>query len=179
MQVSLRNSKELEQSVIDKIEEVYMTSFPANERIPFEYLVMKTDYFEINGMLAVFCDDKFAGMLSYIKEQKYVFIMYFAICEEMRSGGIGKWALHLFHTTFKDVIYIYEIDKPVDEQTKRRISFYESLGCVMNDYVYLLPPLQEGNAPFPMLLGSYPLGISESEYADIKYILYHKIYRIE
>jgi hypothetical protein len=167
--------------IIDKIKNIYISSFPSTERIDFEYLILNEEndiHEQQKGFvtLGVFDDDNVIGVVPLYIEEEFIFILYYAIVSNLRGEGIGGISLHKLFSAYSNKIFILEIEHPSDEISKKRINFYKKNAVVIQDFNYLLPPLQAGNPLIPMLIGTYPRSISQKEFEVARQILYHNIY---
>jgi hypothetical protein len=170
------------ESVISKLQQIYDNSFPPEERVPFEWLIHNehnaTNYDKRFTILGIFVDNEVCGMLSFYKSGKYIFGLYFATDAQIRNSGIGGQALKQFQAMFPDCLYVYEVEKPIDIITKRRIAYYERNNIVLRDYGYAQPPLRENDKPLPMMFGSYPRALTDVEATHCTNILYKEVYRV-
>lgn len=89
----------------------------------------------------------FVGILAYWQWDTLVYIEHLAIAPQRRGQGFGHNVLELFDTNV-----IVEIEPAVDEETVRRLAFYESCGflCLPQPHVQL--PYQAGEPQIPLWL---------------------------
>ena len=59
---------------------------------------------------------------------------------------------------------ILEIDPPVDPVSQKRQRFYERAGYQANPYPHIHPPYRTEYAGHPLVVMSWPEGLSEQEY---------------
>lgn len=131
------------------VKELYEEAFPANERVMTidELLalpghmpgVLSVDIFGIypNGDA-----DDFSGFLLAINRKLGVYLLFFAICPDKRTGGVGSKALQAFKSLCgaKPIILEYEsVYEASDnaEQRERRRAFYQRNGFYETDWFLL------------------------------------------
>jgi hypothetical protein len=168
-------------TIITQVKDIYLSSFPSSERIDFEYLILNDANVIQNQQkgfftLGIFDDDNVIGLVALYISEEFIFILYFAVINNLRGVGIGGISLHKLFSTYHNKIFVLEIEYPNDEISKKRINFYKKNAVIIQDFDYLLPPLQEDNPLLPMLIGTYPRSISQTEFKVAKQILYNNIY---
>ena len=83
----------------------------------------------------------FAGLLYTIENDKYYFILYLAVNQEMRSKGYGGEILHYAYAQAGNRNIILNVER-LDpeavnyEQRLRRVSFYEKNGICRTGYEF-------------------------------------------
>lgn len=137
------------------IQKIYIESFPPNERrliSKFKQIMDESDSFTVNILME---DDKQVGFITYWTFDSFVFAEHFAINSEYRNGGFGKKALAALFEQIK-LPLIIEVELPLEEMAKRRISFYERSGFKpWHEIPYKQPPYNDGDTPPGLLLMSY------------------------
>lgn len=139
----LRNSRH---SDFKKIEDIYLQSFPPEERRPFADLIGRTcDHSSRLRLLTIEHDESVVGLISYWQFDSFRYIEHFAIESQQRSGGIGSRALSDFISRDSRPVVI-EVEPPeTDEMAKRRIEFYRRAGFnELEDFEYIQPPYAPG-----------------------------------
>lgn len=160
----------LELKDFDEFYNVILKNFPKKEIKDYEYMkdTFKKEIFKI---LALKEDNKIIGILSYYDDEKFAFIDYFAIDGNQKGKGLGSKMLDYFMKTINKLM-ILEVEHPEDEQSQRRIVFYQRNGLILNDqYDYYVPPVRNLKHRLYFHLMSYPRGISEDEFE----VVYPKI----
>ncbi|KAF1302381.1 GNAT family N-acetyltransferase [Candidatus Enterococcus willemsii] len=119
-------------SEVSAFNQLYEKSFPAEERVPFKYLLNKIKQNKGN-LLGLYDKEKIVGMMYYIERADLVYLFYFAIDDAIQSRGYGKEALKFFTNQFKDkkiALVIEELNEQATniEQRYRRLRFYERQG---------------------------------------------------
>lgn len=111
-----------------ELEDLYLKSFPKEERIDFELLTAKAKEGKGN-FLGLFEDGDLAGLTYYTQFQDIVYVFYIAIDPEYQSKGYGKRIIEHLFETFPDynvMLLVEELDENAenDEQRIRRKKFY-------------------------------------------------------
>ncbi len=95
--------------------------------------------------------DDFPAFLTYWKFENYVYIEHFAVDPAHRSKNIGRMMLnHLFGTVGENVLI--EVEKPTDDESRRRISFYEKRLQAPRGHKLCAAPLLPEQSGVEMLL---------------------------
>ena len=105
----------------DKLEELYLSAFPKEERFPFDILedCSKEDN---SNLYAIIDDDKFIGMCYIVNCEGAYYLMYLAVEEELRNKKYGSKILEDLKEKYKTLFL--SIDEPTDEISIRRKNFY-------------------------------------------------------
>ncbi len=114
-----------------RLERLYRSSFPRDERKPFGVICRMFR----EGKADIWCivaDRKFAGFATTVNGADLILVDYFAIAEKRRGKGIGKQAMECLLCMYADKGVFLEIESPDrpgldQEQRKKRKEFY--LGC--------------------------------------------------
>lgn len=105
------------------IEQIYEDSFPINEKFKFSILKRsnKSDNVHLSSILL---NDKVIGMQFTVAlpNDNITYLMYFAIKEQFRCQRLGSKALQQLVVTNNNILLC--IERPCDELTKSRKSFY-------------------------------------------------------
>ena len=113
---------------MNKVEELYKESFPANERIPLWFLLWRSQK-EFIDYIAFYDNEIFVGYAYLITNKNVTFILYFAISSEVRSHGYGTILLTKIKEHYEDhriVLNIEAIDEEASNYKQRikRKKFY-------------------------------------------------------
>ena len=100
---------------------------------------------------------------------------HLAVEPELRNGGIGSRVVEKF-VKAPGMPVVFEVEpEGATKMASRRIGLYRRLGFVLNDYDYLQPPLNKGDAPCVLkLMSSAPL--SPAEFIRVRELLYRVVY---
>lgn len=149
-----------------KIEDLYMTAFPDNERKPFWLIVEKSREGSMEA-LAIEEDGVFLGLAIMILHRDIALLDYFAVSEESRGQGIGTKALAALAKRYPDMTVVIEIedpDEPSDnpEERLRRRDFYG----------------RSGFSPMPYKVWLYGVKMQIlTDKKDVPFERYHRIFK--
>ena len=140
---------------------LYQHSFPPHEqRSPLSQSNILGDPAYHFSLL---CDgSSFVGLALYWETERFLYVEHLCIAPELRNQSYGQQALALLGQAGK--LVILEIDPPVDAIPIRRKGFYIRNGFVENPYPHLHPPYHRENSGHPLVVMSFPRGISPDEY---------------
>lgn len=117
-----------QQHELEKIENLYLKSFPKEERIDFKLLTAKAK--EGKGyFLGLFDKGDLAGFTFYTGFKVTIYVFYIAIDSKYQSKGYGKLIIEHFMEKFHDhniMLLVEELDENAEnnEQRIRRKQFY-------------------------------------------------------
>ena len=102
-----------------KVEKLYQTSFPDDERMPFGHLLLDSRR-EIEG---IYEDGVFCGFISLFTFKFMTYIAFFAVEMRRRGNGIGSVVLELVHEAKPDNILFLDIEaiEPTDNESSLRV----------------------------------------------------------
>ncbi|MBI3272469.1 MAG: GNAT family N-acetyltransferase [Planctomycetes bacterium] len=106
----------------------------------------------------------------------FSFLEYFAVRPELRGRGIGTLVMR--DLLAGSASMVLEVEPPHDEESRRRISFYEGLGFVLNPFPYLQPPYGPGKQAVGFLLMSHPGGLRAEDFDRVRRRLYADVYGV-
>jgi len=98
-----------------------------------------------------------------------------AILEKIRDKGFGTKFLKEFLSKIKKP-FVFEIEKPTNEQSIKRKKFYERFGFSFNDFDYCQPSYHKANDSVPMIFVSYPEKLTEERYLHITKLIKETVY---
>lgn len=134
--------------------DLYTTSFPERERRNINNLEIVLTDRHFHAVKFVI-NNGFAALMFYWQLNNFVFLEHFAVTKNNQGKGYGKqmmeWLLKLPSSYF-----LLEVEHPFDDDSQRRIGFYERLGFSTNHYEYFQPPYRVTDDPLPLLLMSRP-----------------------
>jgi hypothetical protein len=121
------------------IREIYISSFPSYERMPFFMLLHSTKKHKDFELLGIYNNDTLIGFFYVIVQNDICLILYFAIEANMRSQRFGSQALELIKKYFSDkriFLYIEQINSKAQnyEQQIKRKAFYLRNGFVPGNF---------------------------------------------
>ena len=123
------------------IKELYDSSFPDDERIPWQRIVSQLD--ESRQMHVYYDDQRFVGLSYVFIHKNVVYLSYLAVSENLRDRGYGSEILRLIQKEFRDykiVIDIEIVDPDADnyEERRKRKDFYLRNGFVSTGTGYYI-----------------------------------------
>jgi len=157
--------------------ELYKSAFPPDERRDLEKQKALFGRAEYRLFTAV-DEGEMVGLLSLWEFGDFVFIEHLAVKEESRGRGAGTAIVEGYLAGRKRRVLL-EVEPPRTAIQKKRISFYQKLGFILNTYDYIQPPYGPGKKPVPLLLMSYPEAISETGFAEARRKIHTSVYGLE
>ena len=115
----------------------------------------------------IFDDDLPVGFITYWDFDSFYYVEHFATNPALRNGGYGKRTLEYLCNYLKRPI-VLEVERPIEEMAKRRISFInvKALRCGEKDYSQ--PPYKPGDDFLPMYLMVHGELDCEKDFETIK-----------
>lgn len=106
----------------DSIKQIYINSFPLEER--FSFSILKKCNKELNVHLSCIVSDDIPVGMQFTVElpNNIIYLMYFAIDEMHRNKGLGSKALRNLVVVNENVLLC--IERPCDKVTNARKEFY-------------------------------------------------------
>lgn len=155
--------KDLELQDFDEFYQIILNNFPMKEIKSYDY--MKATF--IDGrykVLTLVDDNKIIGIMSYFDSDEFVVVDYFSIDGNYKNQGLGSKMLQHFITTANKLVML-EVEHPLDDQSTRRIGFYQRNGMILNNqYDYFVPPVRNLKQRLYFHLMSYPHGLNNDEF---------------
>ena len=125
----------------DRFYQILSNNFPTKEIKEYNYM-KDTFYAGLYQVLTLKDNDQIVGIMSFYQHDDFRFIDYFAIDGSLKGKGMGSKMLQYF-INLNDKMVILEVEHPEDEQSKRRIAFYQRNGLYLNDqFEYFVPPVR-------------------------------------
>ena len=113
-----------------ELKELYESSFPIEERMPYEKFFLPFDSIELD-FRAYYDGDTFIGFFIAYRMKKYSYAAFLAVTEKLRGRGYGlKIVLDILEKSKTDIPLLGEVespdrkDAPNLEIRKRRLAFY-------------------------------------------------------
>ena len=158
-----------DKSILPRVMDLYMMSFPPEERRDWDDLRAKAcDPGKPLSLTVVRSRRRFAGFITYWDLGGVRYVEHFAIDPALRGTAIGARAIKKF-TANASTPVVLEVEPASDgEMARRRIGFYQRCGFQPHpDFEYLQPPYAPGLPELPLMLmtrGSVPdlHGVSEA-----------------
>ncbi|NLG04476.1 MAG: GNAT family N-acetyltransferase [Clostridia bacterium] len=121
-----------------QIKEIYIDSFPKEERMPFGMMIFMT-CFITTKFFAYYDGDTLCGFIYMAKIGRQIFILFFAVDEKLRSKGYGAKILGEIRARYPKCNIVVSIehcgeDAPELELRQRRKGFYMRNGYSDSGY---------------------------------------------
>lgn len=125
----------------DRFYQILSNNFPTKEIKEYNYM-KDTFHAGLYQVLTLKDNDQIVGIMSFYQHDDFRFIDYFAIDGSLKGKGMGSKMFQYF-INLDDKMVILEVEHPEDEQSKRRIAFYQRNGLYLNDqFEYFVPPVR-------------------------------------
>lgn len=162
----------------DSLALVYHTSFPIDEQRPIESIAHLIEFDERFVAYALTdMTDTFIGLLTTWEFEKFVYIEHFAITPTLRSQGYGTETIKMLIARLNKPI-ILEAEPSTDEQSIRRIRFYEHLGLTLYDFPYTQPAYTPEKCPVRLcLMGT--IDANKESIALVSKTLHKEVYSVK
>lgn len=105
----------------DKVESLYLKSFPKEERFPF-WILEECSKEENSILLAILDDNKFIGMCYLVNCNEAYYLMYLAVEPKLRNNNYGSKILIDLKDKYKTLFL--SIDESTHDLIIRRKNFY-------------------------------------------------------
>lgn len=165
----------LNEEELKRLRQMYIESFPPEERRPWEQLLGKmNEAFALRLLRYRGCP---CGFLSLWRLRHAVFVEHFVISPAVRGQGVGSAAMKSLLTEPRDCPLILEIEpRELSPEARRRQEFYERLGLTLLPYPYIQPPYIAGTMGVRLrLMSCHPL--PETQIQPIIDELHRVVYR--
>lgn len=149
--VTIYNKISQKSSYIASFQHLYVESFPDCERRDWGQVIgiMETD--NRFHVVVARVDKGVQGFVSYWLFDGFSYIEHLAVKTTCRHRGIGGGLVNYVESMGAPLVL--EVERPVDDATRRRVAFYEHLGLVLHDEIdYVQPPYSPDKCPVPMCL---------------------------
>lgn len=167
----------ISQKDFDSFYSIMERSFPKEEMRTydgFKDLCLNSHY----KIISLFKDNEMIGFFTVWEFESFRFGDHFAVDPEKRGAKIGS-SLLKFVLEESSLPLIIEVEFPENEIAQRRLNFYLRNGFIENSFKYLLPPMQEGCSPLPMIILSYPIALDSNDFEGARDIIYKEVYQVK
>lgn len=157
---------------VQQIFNSYSTTFPEDERREWSQFVKLFDHPNVK-VISVLNNSENIGYLIIWDLKNHVFVEHFEVFSEFRNQKLGS---HITDYLFKNYPrIILEIEpEHLDDNAKRRFSFYQRNGFSLIDEMYVQPSYGEGKNSLKLwLLANYTPENLEEVKDEIYDIVYH------
>ena len=159
---------------IDKIWDIYIHSFPADERRDLESQkqILQNPHYRLQPVRH---HGFIVGFAALWDLDQFVFLEHLAIEEGMRGHGLGTNTVKRLTSTYPRIVL--EVEEPHTRIARSRVGFYRKLGFHLNPYDYLQPPYSPDKHSVPLLLMTFPDPIDDVQFDEIQDALQSIVYR--
>lgn len=157
---------------VQEIYNSYSGTFPEEERRNWTQFVNLFSNPNVK-IISVLHESKTVGYLIIWELSNYVFVEHFEVFAEFRSQKLGSYITGYLFKNYPRIILEIE-PEDLNEDAKRRYSFYQKNGFTLIDEMYVQPSYGEGKQSLDLwLLANYsPENIKEIK-DEIYDIVYH------
>lgn len=125
---------------LDRAMEIYMTSFPEEERRPWDLVVSPVTVGEPE-LFGIYVGDTMSGMITLWTLGDMVYVEHFAVDPTVRGGGIGSRVLDCVKSLAAGRSVVLEVEhEHSSPEAERRVAFYRRHGFELLKYHYVQPP---------------------------------------
>lgn len=133
-------NSDIDKARIEKIRQLYDSSFPPEERMPFDMLLKKTQVGNMRLYSVETSEGEFVGLATVtLCLDDAAVLSYFAIVPERQGRGYGSECIRSLIKKYPDrsIVIDIEDDQALADNTEQRIrrkAFYERLGFKVMPY---------------------------------------------
>lgn len=150
-------------------------AFPEEERRDIDQLHRLIDTEKRFNCCVAIRDTEPVGLINFWDFDDFLYIEHLATAAEMRNRRIGEKMLEFLLNTKRTIVL--EVERPVDELTRRRIKFYQRNGFVLLPYDYVQPPYRKGGTELPMkIMSATAAGSCTPDFETIRDTLRREVY---
>jgi ribosomal protein S18 acetylase RimI-like enzyme len=157
------------------VRELYEKAFPSTERRDWEALSFLLDNPDMKLDL-ISQEAKPIGFIIWWGIGEWLFIEHLAMSPHSRGGGHGSAVMQYYLVKTKGKILL-EVELPLTDDARRRISFYERLGLVLIPTTYRQPSYRETGVDYPMLLMASVINFVENDMETVITQMKNKVYK--
>ena len=117
----------------NKIEKLYLSSFPKDERFPF-WILEECSRENNSNLYAIIDNDKFIGMCYIVNCDNAYYLMYLAVEPSLRNQNYGSKILMDLKEKYKTLFLSVNI--PIDDISIKRKNFYLRNGFYDTNKIY-------------------------------------------
>jgi ribosomal protein S18 acetylase RimI-like enzyme len=147
----------------NEVMKLYESSFPTPEIRKEEDHIRALDDKRFHPMSA-WEGSELIGIIFYWEWDNYRYLEHLAVNPEKRGEGYGSQLLRYLRDS--DHTIILEIDPLNNEQSVRRLQFYERAGYTLTPYRFVHLPYRLSENEIELLILSYPKMITKEQHQD-------------
>ncbi len=165
----------IKSSDFDPVSELYIASFPPEERRELSEIYQLISKGEIFIYQMIIAKNKIAGLCIFWTFDEFTYLEHLAVNPELRGVGIGEETISLLHK--KSQVLLLETELPVDDISKRRIKFYERNGFKLMQRQYFQPSYGKGKPEVELKLMSSIQNLYDEKLSEYILQIRNKVYR--
>ncbi len=123
----------------DEIYRLMITAFPESERIPL-WILRLLELRKMVSFHAFYDENQFCGFLYTAEDRKYIFVLYLAVNDKIRSKGYGSRIIEYLKVHCDKIIVLnveaINVSKDNYLQRKKRVEFYRKNGIIDTGYFF-------------------------------------------
>lgn len=152
MELQIESIKNISDSKLSKMHNIYCSAFPVDEQRPWTSLLNKVAAGEILLYVALVGEDV-AGMATIWHLDGFRYIEHLAVDQSLRGHGLGADMVRWLLSAESSPVVLEAEPRGLSAMAARRIGFYERLGFTAHhDYNYIQPPYTPDSANVPLTL---------------------------
>lgn len=160
------------------VENLWHESFPESERREDEPQRYNVDHNNAFTCYLIAEDTLQIGFITVWTLEGFSYVEHLATSPSVRNKGYGRKIMEVLQQQFPGVI-ILEVEKPVDEWSRRRIGFYQRCGFSLCEKEYVQPSYRKGGETLPMFLMYAGTETIDKEFESIRNEIYRRVYGVE
>lgn len=167
----------LKKNEFTNIYKIMEEAFPKAEIRSYHKSLSLLDHSKYRIFTIKNCKDNINAFIADWQFKHFRFVEHFAVAKNSRGLGLGSKTMKKY-LALEDKPVFLEVEDLKTVEAKRRISFYENLGFILNDFGYIQPPLQKTDKKIPLSIMSYPKPISKKQFPQIKEKVFSSVYNL-
>jgi ribosomal protein S18 acetylase RimI-like enzyme len=160
---------------LNKVFNLYLTAFPANERRSREKFVEILENENKFELYALIKNDEFAGFITLWTFEHFIYVEHFTIETSLRGQNIGSNTIKILLKQ-TNLPVVLEVDMPSNMQAVKRINFYERFGFYIVSRPYAQPPYNLNDKLHPMIIMSNDYHFADKHFKLVRDTLYKEVY---
>ena len=160
---------------LEPIKDLYLSAFPAHERRTIEGFRQQVEGMEGCAVNVISTPDNVVGFFIMWDFETFGFVEHLAIDARYRGQKLGQNVLHHITSAYTKPV-ILEVEPPMDEDSRRRISFYARNGFQLLDIPYVQPSYDGVQPGSEMLLMTNKNRLSNSQVSQFISQIHYAVY---
>ncbi len=160
------------------VENLWHESFPESERREDGFQRHNVDHNAAFSCYLIAEDMLQIGLITVWTLEGFSYVEHLATSPLVRNKGYGQRIMEELRNQFQGLL-ILEVEKPVDEMSRRRIGFYERCGFRLCEKDYVQPAYRKGGESLPMFLMYAGTDDITAGFASIRDEIYEKVYGVK